>query len=663
MQLSLRFGLSGSLVSLLCACGAAPAPKPASPAPSLAPAPLQQPPPAPDLSPVSAPQGLIGVGRLSRPGDLTKSLASWVSLPFEPKMLDALQPGLSQALALDAPAEFALVLPDGQASDRVKPEFVVSVGLVSTEQARGLFEGYLGQKLVERGASVFVTPDDAKYHCAIAPSLGKASGRFVCADKPASLEHLLPYATRGLPLENLGGSDLHAELRFEPLRQKFGAALRMGRTVAVPALLKELSQSDTRFDRPLGDVAHALGDELLDLLEDADKLVFDAAANTKPEQIELKVTVAYRSATSFLAQSTVDARQRAQAPSAQFFELPADAEGAGYLVTADSKRLDKPRALVEALAEGLLAHFEVGAPLRRDVRAALDALFNSPSPIVYADGPGASPGDKVTLSDAERAALTLGWRVYGIQGDAAPYKAAMRTLVRLSTDKAFRKGLEGLGASPDSGQGKHENTKPASGVSKQETQLLKLKSKTIAGMPAGSEVVVLELDEATTQELLAEARRKVKRGKKSESHKASPMRALLAVVPDGSQTFIVFAMDEQTLLERAKVVHSTSKAPRLSTRPDLQVMRGLRAYQAGFSTLELAKGWLQSALVERKRSAKEADTLFSTLPHHGTTPIFYRGVVAGSDKQPVVEISTSVPRAVFEDAAAAVPTLMMLFPD
>jgi hypothetical protein len=270
----------------------------------------------------------------------------------------------------------------------------------------------------------------------------------------------------------------------------------------------------------------------------------------------------------------------------------------------------------------------------------------------------------VTLSEAERASLTLGWRVYGIQGDAAPYKAALRTLLRLSTDKAFRKGLDALGEpSATSNHSADTKGKPAPKANKQEAQLLKLKGKTIAGMPVGSEVIALEIDPATTQELLAEARRKVKRGKKSEPHNGSPMRALLAVVPDGNQTFIVFAMDESTLLDRAKVVHSSSKAPRLSTRTDLQVMRGLRAYQAGFSTLELAKGWLQSALVEQKRSAKEADTLFATLPHHGTTPIFYSGVVVGSEKQPVVEISTSVPRAVFEDAAAAVPTLMMLFPD
>lgn len=663
MQLSFRFGLACSLVSLLCACGSAAGPKPVVASTSQAPAPLQQLPPAPDLSPVSAPKGLVGVGRLARPGDLTKTFAGWVSLPFEPGMVDAAQPGLSQALAFDAPVEFAVVLPEGDVSARINPEFVVSVGLNSVEKARTLLEEYLGQKLVERGPSIYVTPDGAKYHCAIAVALGKAGNRFVCGDKPASLEHLLPYATRGLPLEHLGVADLHAELRFEPLRQQFGAALRMGRTVAVPALLKEISLSDARFDRALADVAHAVGDELLDLFEDADKLVIDASAAAKPEQIDLKLTIAYRGTASFVSQATVDARKRMQPPNAQFFDLPADAEGAGYISSADPKRFDKQRALVESLAEGLLAHFEVGAPLRREVHAAIDTLFNSSSTVVFADGPIAVTGDKPTLSDADRTAMALGWRIYGVEGAAAPYKDAVKTLIRLSSDKAFQTGVDGLFKRNGAADVEANQGKPKGKASKPVLDWLKLKSKPIAGMPAGSEVMLVELNQQSTKLLLAHAKRKVRHGKKEDALDVAPLRAWFAVVPDASRTWFVFAMDEKTLLERSKVVLGSSQAPKLSTRSDLQVMRGLSANQAGFSTLELAKGWLQAAMVERKRSLKEADTLYSTLPHHGTTPMFYRTVIGGSDKQPVVEVSTSLPRAVFEDVAAAVPTLMMLAPD
>jgi hypothetical protein len=661
MQLSLRFGLSCSLGSLLCACGSASAPKPVMAPTNQAPAALQQLPPAPDLSPVLAPKGLVGVGRLARPGELTKTFAGWVSLPFEPGMVDAVQPGLSQALAFDAPVEFALVLPEGEVSARIKPEFVVSVGLSSVEKARTLLEEYLGQKLVERGPSVYVTPDGGKYHCAIAAALGKAANRFVCADKPASLEHLLPYATRGLPLENLGVSDLHAELRFEPMRQQFGAALRMGRTVAVPALLKEISLSDARFDRALADVAHAVGDELLDLFEDADKLVMDASVTEKPERIDAKLTIAYRGTASFVSQATVDARKRMQPPNAQFFDLPADAEGAGYIVSADPKRLDKQRSLVESLAEGLLAHFEVGAPLRREVRAALDTVFNSSSVVVFADGPIAVKGDRAMLSDADRTAMALGWRIYGVEGAAASYKDAVKTLIRLTSDKAFQKGIDGLldrTGSADANQGK-----PKGKTWNRTPDWLKFKSKTIAGMPAGSEVMLVELNRESTKELLAQADRKVRRGKKFAPLDVSALRALFAVVPDGGRTWFVFAMDEKTLLDRSKVVLGSSKSPRLSTRSDLQTMRGLSANQAGFSTLELVKGWLQAAMVEQKKPIKEADTLYSTLPHHGSTPMFYRTIIGGSDKQPTVEVSTSLPRAVFEDVAAAVPTLMMLHTD
>jgi len=306
----------------------------------------------------------------------------------------------------------------------------------------------------------------------------------------------------------------------------------------------------------------------------------------------------------------------------------------------------------------------VGASLRRDVRAALDTLFAGPSPMVYADGPVATPGDKTSLTEAERGSLVVGWRIYGLEGNSAPYKEVIKTLARLSTDRAFRKGLDNLAVRDETGDGKTKPGKVAAKTGKPQAEWLKLKSIPVAGMPMGSEVLSLEFDQEATQALLAKAKHQVRHGgKKPESIKAPGMRALFAVVPDGSRTWFVLAMDEKTLVDRAKVVLASSKAPRLSTRSDLQHLRGQNAYQAGFSTLQLGKGWLQAAMAEQKRSLKEADNLYSTLPHHGNTPMFYRGVVVGGDKQPVVEFTTSVPRAVFEDVAAAVPTLMMLSSD
>ncbi|HEY5961105.1 MAG TPA: hypothetical protein VIV60_31325, partial [Polyangiaceae bacterium] len=562
---------------------------------------------------------------------------------------------------LDAPVEFAVVLPDGDTSPNLKPEFVVSVGLSSTDKARALLEEHIGQKLTERPTSSYVTPEDAKVHCAIAPAIGKAASRLVCGDRARSLDHLLPFATRGLPLENLGAADLHAELRFESLRQHFGAALRMGRTVAVPTILKSISLSDARFDRPLADVAHAMGDELLDLFDDVDRIAIDLNASAKPEQLDLKLTFAYRGRTSLISQATGEARQRMTPPTAQFYDLPADATFAAYVAASDPKYVERPRALTEALVEGLLAHFEVGTGLRRDVRAAFDTMFNINSPMVMAYG-NVAAAEKVTPSARDRLGMAFGWRVYGLEAPSEPYKAALKTATRLSADKAMAKGINDLFAKL--GESTIETAKANSKDKNKSTasDWVKLRSKGIAGMPAGSEVISVEFTAEATKELLSSSVRKSK-AKPAGAAPAEAVQALFAIVPDGTRTWFIFAMDDKTLLDRSKAVLTTSKVPRLSTRSDINGLRGQAVNQAGFATLGTAKGWLQMALLERGKSAKDAESLFSSVPHHGNTPMPYRVVVVGDDKRQNVELSTTIPRAVFDDAAAAVPTLMTLSPD
>lgn len=654
-----RSALVCSLIALISGCGgAAPKAELAPPAQKSAAPAL---PPAADLSPVAAPSGLIGLGRLSRPGDLLRTVSGWVSIPFDPGMLDALQPGVSKAVAIDAPVEFALALADSERIDRVEAEVVASIGLSSVEQARALLEQHIGQKLQERGTSVLVTPEDAKLNCAIAPSVGKASTRLVCGDNAKSLEHLLPYATRGLPLENLGPSDLHTELRFEPLQKRFGAALRMGRTVAVPTILKELSLADPRFDRPLADVAHALGDELLDLFDDADRIALDLGASSKPEQLELKLSVSYRGRASLISQLSAEAPKHMGPPSAQFFDLPADAAAAGYASAADPKRFDKPRSLMEGLLDGLLAHFEVSAGLRRDTKTAVDAWIVNGSPVVYATGNALATPDKPKSAASDAMSLALGWRIYGIEAPAGPFKESLKTLVRLGADKAFRNGLdrlfEGASATSESGKkkaGKAENTHPSDWI--------KLRSKTVAQMPAGSEVALIELNHDASEAFLKEFGKRSRKANNEAKQAPANLSYSIAVVPDGARTWLVWAGDDKTLVERAQTVTGAGKVAKLSTRADLAPMRGQNNLASGFMTLQLARGWLELALSQKGKSVKDVDSLFSTLPNHGNTPMFYRSIARGDDRRHAIELSTTIPRAVFDDAAAAVPSLMMLMP-
>ncbi|HMA96781.1 MAG TPA: hypothetical protein VKP30_29045 [Polyangiaceae bacterium] len=662
MQSTLRVGFTCSLLSLVCACGGT-APTPQSAA-SKAPAPVQQVPAAPDLSPVSAPGGLIGVGRIARPLEFTKTVAGWASLPFEPRMIDGILPGLSQAVSFDAPLEFALVLPDSARIEDIQPEFVASIGLASVERARALLEEHIGNKLIERSPSVFVTPEGSRVDCAIAASVGKATSRLVCADKPASLEHLLPYATRGLPLENLGSADLHAELRVDPLRQRYATALRMGRTVVVPRILKEISLGDARIDRPLAEIVRAFGDELLDVFDDTDRVVLELGAASKPEQLNLKLTMGFRAQASLVSKVVLDARGRMIPPNAQFFDLPLDSTMAGYAAAVDPKLAERPRALITGLVDGFLEHLDVSAAIRTDTKQSLNTLLGYPSTVAFAFGTPAS--DKAKPAVVSPMSLAMGWRVYGVEAPAAPYRDALKALVKLGSDQKFRKGLDALGEqSTPAKSDDAASTKKRPAVSKdahrRPSEWFKLKSRVVAKMPAGSEVALIELSPDATKTIRKQVLQQ-KRGKQTGIAEGEVLTFLFAVVPDGNRTWIVMAVDDKTLAERAQALVATSTAARLSTRADLAPMRGQSAYQAGFATLQLAKGWLGLAMAQKGKQMKDVESLLATLPHQGTTPVFYRVIASGDEKQHSLEISTSVPRAVFDDVAAAVPAFMMLFP-
>ncbi|MGE5786094.1 MAG: hypothetical protein ACM3ZE_15965, partial [Myxococcales bacterium] len=193
------------------------------------------------------------------------------------------------------------------------------------------------------------------------------------------------------------------------------------------------------------------------------------------------------------------------------------------------------------------------------------------------------------------------------------------------------------------------------------SEWFKLKSRVVAKMPAGSEVALIELSPDATKTIRKQVLQQ-KRGKQTGIAEGEVLTFLFAVVPDGNRTWIVMAVDDKTLAERAQALVATSTAARLSTRADLAPMRGQSAYQAGFATLQLAKGWLGLAMAQKGKQMKDVESLLATLPHQGTTPVFYRVIASGDEKQHSLEISTSVPRAVFDDVAAAVPAFMMLFP-
>jgi hypothetical protein len=597
---------------------------------------------------------------------MASTVAGWVALPFDPKVVDAIEPGLSEALALDAPIEFAVALPPGNVTD-VVPNVVISFGLASTAKAKSLLENYNGSALKEQAPGVWVSGDDARTHCAIAPSLGKTTARIVCGSESSALRELLPYATRGLPLEDLGSADMRAEIRVKALQNRYAAAARAGKTLAVPALLKLVALDDPKFDRPLSDAAHAFGDELLDWFQDLDRITIDLTAQSKPDQVTAKFGLSHQGHRSFTATAAVSAKGRMTSPGPLFFDLPATVTRADYFAPSDPKLLERPKMLSNALVDGFLAHLEVSSALRREVTSALDGVLSQGHGAVWGEVPVALPPKPAKATEADLFSSLVGCHVVGIDGPAAPYQAALKAWVKLDNDRAFKKGIEQLltqkleAAAPSRAkEGKSKPAKPPP-PKKPFSELLKIKAKNVTGMPAGSEVAAIVFEAKATEAVVTETQKKLQHRSKLPKVGMDIATVYVAVVPDGARSWVLVTADEKLLVEQAKAVLTGSNAPRLSTRNDLATLRGTMASRAGFISLLRFKPWLEGALHTKDKPTKEAETLYSTLPHHGSTPIFFKVIATGDEQRPVLESSIVIPREVFDDVAASVPALMMTF--
>ncbi len=128
--------------------------------------------PQPDLSPVSAPKDLVLVARAEHLDNAAATIARWMNLPFDMRMLDTLGSGLSQTLLADAPVEAAVTLAEGGDTEVPQPYAVFSVGVRSLDAGRVLFDKF-GRKLKEATTGVWMTQEESPLTCAVAPAVGR----------------------------------------------------------------------------------------------------------------------------------------------------------------------------------------------------------------------------------------------------------------------------------------------------------------------------------------------------------------------------------------------------------------------------------------------------------------------------------------------------------
>ncbi len=666
----LRFASSIALSPLfVVACGGDAPPPAATPAATAAKA---APAVAADTSAVPEPSDLVVTARLTKPSQVENVVGGWTSLPMPgaDDVADLVADlNVGPIIDLDAPIDVAVAV-EGHAK-RMKPVYAFALGVKNGANPQSLER----IKTTSLGGGVFKL--EAKHHhdaangddedaddrgtlCEIMPSAGPSANRLICGGSEGAIAQLGPYLARTAPRTTYP-TDLHVEARLDPLRQTLQQARQL-----IPMLIG--SMSDEMKNQAVSELANAAIGDFVDAALDLDRVKIDVSL--KDPAATATMTASFRETKSLIAQVAVAHPERAGAPPANFWHLPADSKSAVFGRGIDANKLDHPRELiVNALAKVL---DEKGvAPDDRtaiaDVVQQYLTLFTVPS--VFASGYDAPPASaSATGKDQKVAVAGSSDHLAKAQYQAKGVWSLMGLDTPLAKVVAFAKGVPTTMHRP--GVQKLLKSSMAEGVPAPTFVSSAVNAK--LGLPKGSmHVVVTVTTKAPDQPEPEETPTDVKSGKSAKPTKPVKAAAKPKVklekpyvvhfffVPDDGRTWIGYGADETIVASHIKTALSTGTDPGvLQSRAGLDDLKTAKAGSGGFITLRgaLAPSPLQPLFHQSEdRDVARLFGRLSSTPQKGETPIPFliasappAGQGAGS-----VNVTVKVPRDTVKDLVSA----------
>ncbi len=634
---------------LTLSCGGAP-PATQAPAAPISVAP-PSPPPSPDLSAVPAPPALVVSGRLAKPSASLALVRQWTNVP-EPQSDEVTQLVTGEAIGplvdLDQPIDFAVAVAGTGA--RIHDRTAVSAMLKDVERAKATLQerfkvvpgengalliqglGHSARHDADEGADD--RGDDERRACEIAPAYGPAPTRLVCAWGAKALFDLAPWLTRTAS-RAATTSDLHVELRMQPLRPTLTSAKRLIGTVLASVLGSRLGLSSAR------ELVSSVGGDVVDFALDLDTATLDVRAS-EPASTAI-ATLRFSGRTSALARLATAHPERSSAPPEVFWQLPGDADVAFFERGIDDVELARGRDLGLRIAGDRLAEDGLKEADREAILAALGRLTTS-VPTAYASGLDGDAvakaiaaersrkdgSDSAAAEEASRASTEalLGWRVVELDESSVRLAGAVRDLA-------------GAWAKPAVAAAFHAKGRPAPSL----RPLPLPKGVTLA---AGTLHYMLEWPFGGPRATPA----------------AKPMVATtpgkavavhLFIAPEGARTWVALGGGEG--LVASKLAASMAAAPdSLGTRAEMAPRKAAIVGAAGFLTVrglsEAAE--LLAATFGDQAGELEGFDVLGQMPHRGMAPVWFSWTAAPDAGAASVTATLDIPRAAMEDVATAI---------
>lgn len=646
--------LVGVTPLLFLACGPTPTPQPPpAPAPSVS-APLPVAAPTVDLSPVDQPAGVAGVVRLKSAKATLGTIEKVLKLPVPLETLlekELRDPDVLKILKLDAAVDGVVQL-DPAAKD-MSPDVlaVFSIPLKDFQEARRLAESR-GKVTERRGGMFSFQPKGMRGggSCLVAQSTGDAPARLLCGQHDRDLDALVPWMTRGLPAVSLGASDLHAEIRLAPVKDKFRGIFEnksMIGSMVTMAIARFAPVQDPVLSEAIGDTAT----EGVTFVSDLELVTLDGVIDPAGNGATLTAKAKYAKLDSWFSKSMNQRNDKMAPAPAIFWSAPKSADTVTYALGGDPKLIeplkkrladllssltkaklgDADRKAVEDLIKSLPVADAATASVAGHIDAApAAAAGKAVAPVAPGAGKAAPPPKGGALppprpfrggfddkTPQEKADAAVGWRLTGVESDSKPWAKWFSDLAALYNRAGIQKALKEI--DPNA------------------TKMVKVKKGGSAGYPAGTSVVEITFDAGQMfaprfpppppTELSGPVGIKGKgKGKVAKAPppftppkaKSIPLTLRIAVVPDGARTWIGISANPDALKAPLKAaLTGAPKEGQIASRTDLDVFKSTPLIAGGF----VAPRGLLDAALQRAPNPEAVAAVIRGLPNKGETPL------------------------------------------
>jgi len=386
------FFRSSVVVLLLAGCGPSEGPKPVAPIATTEPKPVPVK-VAEDRSPVEAPAGLVAQVHAQNLRGIARSIRGYL-----PQNAPALDPRaiihsigdgtLDRLVDVDKPADLAVSLPEASGKPGKPPLPTIAFAFAVEEDldvAAAVKESY-DVDMRQGGVMALVTRGMKNARCVVAPALGAAKRRLVCALE-GDVMTLAPWLARGVTRGTEPAAPLHGEVEVARIRKVYQKELEQGRAVARGEAASEVKTGFAEIDRVLKAWTKSAIDEAFDLLDDLERVSIDIALPAEGMQPTLSMT--FGGTKSWVARVMLAGGDTLGAAPAQVGKLPGD----GAWLAGFSRATPQSDALVQPIQTALKDLVDAAASEfkwpTKDRDAALDvvkAMFPAAADTTFVSG-------------------------------------------------------------------------------------------------------------------------------------------------------------------------------------------------------------------------------------------------------------------------------------